>query len=1207
RLWWPEPQPALYRLRTQLVVDGQEVDAHETLFGFRQWQIDGVKFTLNGVPWHMWADLSPGGETPDEVAASYHRNQIRSYRYSTAGQGTRDPLWRGLEPPAALEFFDRHGLVIRRNTTLDGETIGSQFAEQDPVTVQQQNGSQAKLKLMANWLDQCVAQVKGERNHPSIQIWTIENEFAYINLINLLGNSPLMDEYEGYIKKTHDAVLAVDRTRSVMIDGGGALKDNSLSVHGDHYVATFDQRYPDLAYETFAEGGGRGRWRWDQQRPRFLGEDYYATGINPADYALWGGEVCFQGKAATRDAMALMYRMLQEGYRWNGEYAAWHFWIGSDGGPAQWVANAPRLALVREWDWTFGSAQPVKRTFGVFNDTQHTDPVSFTRTLTFDGREVYRKTTEHHVAPGSAEKFEEVIPMPTVTRRTEGELHLRVGVGDQEVFHDTKAVSVLPPPALQLGDGKIAVYDPQGPAAALLAQLGAPVTRLTSLEAVPADARLLLVGSDALTAPQSTATTLAAFAAPGRAVVVLDQSTPLKYQAIPAEMELASDAPPLHEGRIAFLEDASHPALAGLQDKDFFTWPGADSTVYRHPYVKPTRGGKSLLQVGRRLSQTALVEIPVGKGVMYLTQLQLGDKLHNAVPAQVFVNVVNAAAQYRQVFAPVVAIASDPQLTRALDAVGVQYDQGTDPVAALADPGCQIAVLSATPETLRSLAAQQAALRSFWDRGGTILFHGLTPEGLADFNLIVGVEHVIRPFRRERVVFPAVRNPLTSGLTTGDVVMLSGQRIFGWTADEYVASDVFTHVVNLDDIAPFSTSTFFGWENMVNGFVGSDGWPLIMDFAYPEDGSPYEFTIRFPGPYTVREYVHDQSVNYNATTRLALLFDGQDRQEFALTSDGEEVVCTIDPPRTCRELTVQLLEWTRDPNKAPNIGMDNIRVMVQPPSSYVETVRPMLNIGGLVQYVQGAGGVVLCNLNFQETESVPVNAIKKRAILATVLRNLRAPFAGGKTVIAGGDVDYLPLDIHTRATTYKDERGFFGDAGRTLKHLPAGRNTLAGVVYDIYELATSPVPQVLMLGGPGVPLNPPREIRDIPVNAKADALFFLHTARIDNRPDDRQRREKQYPVMFQYVVHYSDGQTESIPVRSELDIEHYVQEKPQALPGAQLAWTGRYENSDDYAAAYGLQWNNPRPDVLIRSIDMEYVDDSRGVPVLLAVTAAVAR
>ncbi len=38
--------------------------------------------------------------------------------------------------------------------------------------------------------------------------------------------------------------------------------------------------------------------------------------------------------------------------------------------------------------------------------------------------------------------------------------------------------------------------------------------------------------------------------------------------------------------------------------------------------------------------------------------------------------------------------------------------------------------------------------------------------------------------------------------------------------------------------------------------------------------------------------------------------------------------------------------------------------------------------------------------------------------------------------------------------------------------------------------------------------------------------------------------------------------------------------------------------------AYSKQWNNPRPDVAIQSIDMQYGPDRRGVPVLLALTAA---
>jgi len=1219
RLWWPDT-PAIYRLVTRVVVGGNMLDEKETPFGFREWRIEGNQFTLNGVVWHLWADLiGERGTTAEDWLKAYQQSNQRLMRFSTAGQAGRDPHWRGMEPQEALEFFDRNGVVVRRNCTLDGETIGTAFAEKDPDILRQQGGSEIKLSLMKNWADQCVAQVKGERNHPSIQIWSIENEFAFINLINLLGNSPAMDAYERQIKAAHDAVMAVDPTRSVMIDGGGALKENSLCVHGDHYVATLDSRYPDLAYEAFPDGGGRGRWQWDQRRPRYIGEDFYASGINPADYARWGGEVAFQGKATTREAVATCYRMLQEGYRWGGLYAAWHFWLGGEGGGRQRVANAPRAALCRQWDWTFGSGQEVHRTFGVFNDTQYPDPMTFTRILTVAGREAFRKTSLHSVRPGTAERFDEVIPMPRVASRTEGELVMNLTVAGKEVFRDVKAVSILPQPGLArtvgLGTGSIAVFDPEGTLAGTLKDLGIQFTSVTRLEDLAGSPKLVLVGPNAVSESYSTSTTLASLASTGCAVVVLDQTHPLRYQAIPAEMDLAPTTArsdfgqemPMNTGRTAFIEDASHRALAGLADKDLFTWAG-DHVVYRNPYMKPLRGAKSLVQVGPRLTQSALVEIPVGKGVMLLCQMSLGQKLGRSEAArQVLANLISAGLDYKQEFVPVSVVTDDEQLGKALDAIGLQYSRATDALAAVREAGKRIAIVSATFANLRVLASSMDQVRAFWNRGGTIVFNGLTPEGLADYNRIVGVDHLIRPFARERVTFPPVRNPLFSGLTTGDIVMLSGERIFNWTADEYVASDVFTYVVDYDDIAPFAKSDFASYGNIVNGFVGSDGWPLIIDFPIPAGDKPFSIKITLPREETITEMTYDPSVNYNPTTRITLAFDGRDRMEFPLQADGDPQTFAIQPPHKAKELTLETCAWQIDPVKARNQGIDNIWIRVQRDPEFHATVRPMLNIGAMMQYVEGPGGVVLCNLRLQENEAVPLNRTKKRTILATVLRNLKAPLGGAKTIIAGANLDYTPIDIHTKATTYKDERGFFGDNRRTFKGLPQGRQRFAGVDYDIYEMPTSPVPQVLMLGGKGLPRDLPRQINGIPVHAKADALFFLHAARVDQRMNDRDRREQRKFVMFKYVVNYADGQKEEVPICSEIDIDHYVQQRPRALPGAQIAWTGPYEDSPDKAVAYAKQWNNPRADVQIASVDVAYVDEGRGVPALLAITAARAK
>lgn len=1218
KLWWPDT-PNLYRLRTTIRVNAQAVDVNETLFGFREWRREGTQFTLNGVVWHMWADLVGSKSSPQEWLAAYKRTNQRTTRLSTAGQASHDSRWLGMAPEAALEFCDRNGVVVRRNTTLDGETIGSQFSENDPETRKQQGGSSLKLALMRNWKDQCVAQVKGERNHPSIQIWSLENEFAYINLINLLGNSPNMDRYEEEITKAHDAVMAADPTRSAMIDGGGATRNNTLLVHGDHYVATLDARYPDLAYEPFVEGGGRGRWKWDMQRPRFIGEDFYANGINPADYAMWGGEVAFQGKAATRDAVATIYRMLNEGYRWGGHYAAWQFWLGGEGGPRQWGANHPRAVFVRQWDWTFAAAQTIQRTFGLFNDTQYPDPIRFTRTLTIDGKEIFSKTTTHQVKPGTAEKFDEELTMPAVSTRQEGQLTLSLSVNGAEVYRDTKAVSLLPaarPSSGAIPPQTLCLFDPHGELAPFLQQAQIPFQAIASLENLPAGAKVLLVGRDAIKPEQSTSTALAAYASEGRAVIVLDQSSPLKYQAIPAEIDLAPHTKrndfgteiPTAEGKTAFIEDASHPALRGLKDKDLFTW-GPDHRVYRNAYLKPTRGAKSLIQAGPRLAYSALLEVPVGKGVIYLSQLDLGRKLaRNPVAGHLLVNLVQCAAAYKLEFANVAAAIEDEPLNKALEAIGLRYAKAPDALATLRDPSARIAIVSATPANLKTLAENLQTLQAFWQCGGTLLLCGLSPEGLADYNKIVGVDHAIRPFKRERVTFPPIRNALTSGLTTGDIVMLSGKRIFGWTADEYVASDVFTYAVDLDDVAPFAKSNFSSYDNIVNGFVGSDGWPLIIDFEHPKDGKPYEITLNLPGEQTLVEYTHDPSVNYNPTTKIALLFDGKDRLEFDLPPTGEPQTFPISPPRKARQVTLQIVQWQSDPAKRPIIGIDNIYLKAQRSAPWNATVRPMLNVGTMVQYLKGNGGVVLCNLRFQETEAVPANKTKKQTILATILRNLKAPFAGGKTVIAGANLDYQALDIHTKATTYKDERGWFGDKRLTFKALPPGEHVFAGVKYNVYEMPTSPVPQVLMLGGNRVPGNLPEQITDIPVQARADALFFLHTARIDRRLNDRDRRENKRLEMFKYVIKYADGQTLEVPIYSETDIEHYRQRQPQALPGAQIAWTSAFENSEESAVAYAKQWNNPRPEVQIQAIDMVYGKDRAcGVPALLAITAARAR
>jgi hypothetical protein len=349
-------------------------------------------------------------------------------------------------------------------------------------------------------------------------------------------------------------------------------------------------------------------------------------------------------------------------------------------------------------------------------------------------------------------------------------------------------------------------------------------------------------------------------------------------------------------------------------------------------------------------------------------------------------------------------------------------------------------------------------------------------------------------------------------------------------------------------------------------------------------------------------------MNYNYATQFTLTFDGKETRTFDLKVTDDPQTFAIRPPVTAREVRLKITAVAKNPGHDGDItGLDNLTLKAARPADWARTVRPLLNIGAMVEYPRGPGGIVLCNLLFKGAEAVPLNVTKKRTILAALLRNLKAPFAGGEAIIAGGDLQYTPVDISKKATQYRDEKGWFGDRAFTFKDLPTGKQALAGVVYQVYDFPTSPVPNAVMLGGGGIPNSPPEEVRGIEVGQKADALFFLQAARIDARMDERERREGKQYEMARYVVHYADGQTAEIPVVAERDVDDYRQAEPRAIPGAQIAWTRPYAGTPFQAVAYAMQWNNPRPAVEIQSIDLVYGKDRRGVPALLALTAARAR
>jgi beta-galactosidase len=447
-----------------------------------------------------------------------------------------------------------------------------------------------------------------------------------------------------------------------------------------------------------------------------------------------------------------------------------------------------------------------------------------------------------------------------------------------------------------------------------------------------------------------------------------------------------------------------------------------------------------------------------------------------------------------------------------------------------------------------------------------------------------------------------------------DVVLEGTEKIYPWAGDRYPAKDTFTSVVDLDDIAPFCKSEKYahGWAQMTNGLTSADSWKFIFYHDLGKADPRPKWSAALPQEEEVVRFSIVLNVHYHIIRKMRLLFDDDPATAIDLDlKPGAELRQDFAiPNRKCKRITLEPLAWD-EVGKQPVIGVDNIWIQVKRGDDYRDRVVPLLNVGALVRYRMGKGGVVLNQLLIQSSEPNPVNAQKKQTIVATLLRNLGATFAAGRSLV-GAEMRYVPVPLEEKCTAYlTGDRGWLQGAP-DLGHLPVGEQRFGAVPYVIRDFRTSPLPACVMLAGPGAKGALPKAVEDIPIGRRADVLFFLHTFHQvkDWQPPREKDRDQRPPVVFKYVVRYADGQSVEVPVRLGRGVGHWISERPSGLPEASVAWAAPFPREPGrQAVVYQMAWTNPRPGVVIKSLDVRYdaaVGDQYGVPALLGVTAATA-
>lgn len=243
RLWSPD-QPYLYKLVSQLHVNGKPVDRFETPFGIRTIEFTADKgFFLNGKHFYMiganvhqdhagWADgVTDGAARRDvQMVKDAGFNFIRGSHYPHS--------------PAFSKATDEIGLLFWSEAPFWG--IGGFGADGSWLSSAYPPDAADRPDFEASALQQAAEMIRIHRNHPSIVIWSASNEPFFT-----VGDA--MAPMRDYLKRQVEFMKKLDPTRPVAIGGAQRGEIDKLGdvagYNGDGATMFMDPGIPSVVSE----------------------------------------------------------------------------------------------------------------------------------------------------------------------------------------------------------------------------------------------------------------------------------------------------------------------------------------------------------------------------------------------------------------------------------------------------------------------------------------------------------------------------------------------------------------------------------------------------------------------------------------------------------------------------------------------------------------------------------------------------------------------------------------------------------------------------------------------------------------------------------------------------------------------------------------------------------------------------------------------
>ncbi len=203
---WTAETPRLYTTVLTINENGRPVETLSSHTGFRQVEIKGRLFTVNGVPIKL-KGVNRHENWPDDGHAITEEQMIRDIVLIKQANCNHVRTCHYSDDPRWYELCDEYGIYLVAEANLESHGAWDEFNE-DP-------------RMKAAIIERNVANVENFKNHPSVIIWSMGNECGS-------GGSNFRSALQ--------MIRSIDGTRPVHYQGFGIGGKNPADIDSDMYT-----------------------------------------------------------------------------------------------------------------------------------------------------------------------------------------------------------------------------------------------------------------------------------------------------------------------------------------------------------------------------------------------------------------------------------------------------------------------------------------------------------------------------------------------------------------------------------------------------------------------------------------------------------------------------------------------------------------------------------------------------------------------------------------------------------------------------------------------------------------------------------------------------------------------------------------------------------------------------------------------------------